>query len=132
MPNIIVKKTFKIKPSGLQVAAEKSFSLHGAAITSDLVKTLNAALAKVPTHGSAKTISFGRGSRNDHYSAAMNHDFQKYNEEDAVCAILDTMETLGWTCCFQYDCALQSNKVTGSSITSRELFVFNKQGPVTQ
>ena len=132
MPYVIVKKTFKVKPSGFQVAAEKSFSLHGAVITPDLVKTLNAALAKVPTRGSAKTISFQRGSSNGHYSAAMNHDYQKYNEEDAVCAILDTMETLGWTFRYQYDSSSHSEKLSGSSITNRELFIFNKQDPVTQ
>jgi len=27
----------------------------------------------------------------------MNRDYQEYNEEDAMCAILDTLETLGWT-----------------------------------
>jgi hypothetical protein len=38
--------------------------------------------------------------KNLHYTAAMNHDFQKNNEEDALVALLDTMEVLGWKFAF--------------------------------
>jgi hypothetical protein len=56
----------------------------------------------------------------------MNHDFQKNNEEDAVVALLDTMQAQGWNFRFQYDAEVASSKGVGSSFTSRELFVFSK------
>jgi hypothetical protein len=125
MPNIILKKTFKIKPGGFQVATEKSFSLHGSAVDPSLVNALNQKLATLKLSSQARPIAF-RPDRSGHYGCQMNHDFQKYHEEDAVCAILDVMEILGWTFRFQYDSESSSNKVSGSSVTSRELFIFSK------
>jgi hypothetical protein len=126
MPHIIIKKTFKMKPSGFQVAIEKNFSLHGAAVTPELVHTLNQGLGIIQCVGSAKPIQFQMSSKNRHYTADMNHDFQKYNEEDAVVALLDTMEVLGWNFRFEYDAELMSAKGGGSSMTKRELYIFSK------
>jgi len=126
MPHIILKKTFKIKPAGFQVAAEKSFSLHGAAVTPQVVNALNQSLNSFKTVGAARPIQFVSDQKNGHYTATMNHDFQKYNEEDAIVAILDCMEILGWTFRFQYDSQSSSNKVSGASFTARELFIFSK------
>mmetsp|Transcript_16766 Transcript_16766/g.27876 ORF Transcript_16766/g.27876 Transcript_16766/m.27876 type:complete len:128 (-) Transcript_16766:181-564(-) len=127
MPHIIVKKTFKIKPSGFQVAAEKSFSIHGSAVNASIVNAINQKLASLRLVGGAKPLVF-QHDQHGHYSAQMNHEYQKYHEEDAVCAILDVMEILGWTFRFQYDSESSSAKVSGSSITSRELFIFSKMG----
>ena len=126
MPHVIIKKTFKIKPSGFQVSAEKNFSLHGAAVTPELVNALNQGLSVVKCVGKAERIQFQVSKFNLHYTAHMNHDFQKYNEEDAVVALLDTMEVLGWNFRFQYDAELSSVKGVGSSVTNRELFLFSK------
>jgi hypothetical protein len=65
-------------------------------------------------------------NKNQHYTADMNHDFQKNNEEDAVVALLDTMQAQEWNFRFQYDAEVASSKGVGSSFTSRELFVFSK------
>mmetsp|Transcript_16765 Transcript_16765/g.27874 ORF Transcript_16765/g.27874 Transcript_16765/m.27874 type:complete len:128 (-) Transcript_16765:161-544(-) len=127
MPHIIVKKTFKIKPSGFQVAAEKSFSIHGSAVNASIVNAINQKLASLRLVGGAKPLVF-QPDRHGHYSTQMNHEYQKYHEEDAICAILDVMEILGWTFRFQYDSESSSAKVSGSSITSRELFIFSKMG----
>lgn len=67
-----------------------------------------------------------RADRLGHYCAEMNHDYQKYHEEDAVACVLDVMEEQGWTFRFQYDTETSSQKITGDSKTSRELFIFNK------
>lgn len=127
MPHVILKKTFKIKPAGFQVAAEKSFTFHGAAVTPLMIQAVNQALANnVLTVQQARPIQFVFDRTHRHYRAVMNHDFQKYNEEDAIVAILDVMEILGWTFRFQYDSESSSNKVSGASITARELFMFSK------
>ncbi len=125
MPHIILKKTFKIKPAGFQVATEKSFSFHGSAVDSSIIAAINQKLTSLRLVNSAKRLQFDL-DRFGHYSCQMNHDFQKYHEEDAICAILDVMEILGWKFRFQYDSESSSAKVSGSSITSRELFIFSK------
>lgn len=125
MPNVILKKTFKVKPSGFQVAAEKSFSFHGSAVTPSLINAINQKLATIQYVGKANRLQF-KPDNAGHYACAMNHDCQKHNEEDAVVAILDVMEILGWTFRFQYDSEAHSTKVSGSSFTSRELFIFQK------
>ena len=125
MPTIILKKTFKIKPAGWQVAHEKSFSFHGSAVNQDLIYGINQKLKSLRYTHSARPVQFVRDNAG-HYYAAMNHDCQKYHEEDAICAILDTMELLGWTFRFQYDSESSSTKVTGASFTSRELFLFHQ------
>ena len=125
MPNIILKKTFKVKPSGFQVAAEKSFSLHGSAVTQQIVNAINQKLSSLRTTSGAGTLQFKLNNMG-HYSVQMNHNFQKFFEEDAVCAILDVMEILGWNFRFQYDSESSSMRVNGSSMTSRELFIFTK------
>lgn len=125
MPNIILKKTFKIKPAGFQVANEKSFSFHGAA-NPDLIHAINQKLSSLRLHGNSRRIAFSLNG-SGHYGCAMNHDFQKYHEEDAICCVLDVMELLGWTFRFQYDSESSSAKASGSSFTSRELFLFHKK-----
>lgn len=126
MVNVILKKTFKIKPSGFQVAAEKSFSFHGT-VTPDLIHAVNQKLGSLKLHGKSSRLVFQLDATG-HYSCQMNHDFQKYHEEDAVCSVLDVMELLGWTFRFQYDSESQSTKVNGASFTSRELYLFHKAG----
>jgi len=75
MPTIILKKTFKIKPSGFKVAAEKSFSLHGTAVTQQVASALNQALAAVRYANGARLVQFSvNGS--GHFYAQMNHDTQ--------------------------------------------------------
>ena len=128
MPNVILKKTFKIKPAGFQVAHEKSFSLHGSAVDASLVNALNQALVgKVRYTHSATKVQFAL-DKAGHYKAEMNHDCQKHHEEDAICAILDTMEILGWSFRFQWDSESSSQRAGGASMTSRELFMFHKGG----
>ena len=126
MPHIILKKTFKNKGSGALGIREKNFSLHGAAVTPELVHALNQGLDVVQCVGSARPIQFQMSIKNRHQTAEMNHDFQKYNEEDAVVALLDTMEILGWNFRFEYDAELMSAKAGGSSVTKRELYIFSK------
>jgi hypothetical protein len=124
MPNIILKKTFKIKPSGFQVKAEKSFSFHGQ-VSADMITAVNQRLGALQLAKSSNRLHFNMDPFR-HYFAEMNHDFQKYHEEDAVVAILDVMEILGWTFKFQYDSSSQSVQMGGSSSTARELFIFTK------
>ena len=33
----------------------------------------------------------------------MNHNYQKYHEEDTIAEIIDVMEAMGWNFKFQYD-----------------------------
>lgn len=121
--NIILKKTFKTKPSGFQVANEKSFSFHGS-VSPEMIRFINSKLTQLRLAGTANPLSFSM-DKTGHYSAYMNHDFQKYHEEDAIVAILDVMEGLGWQFRFQYDTELNSVKLRGESFTKREMFIFS-------
>jgi len=125
MPHIIFKKTFKVKPGGFQVAAEKSFSFHGSAVTPTLIQAINQKLATVQYVATANRLVL-KPDKSGHYGCAMNHDCQKYNEEDCVVAVLDVMEIMGWNFKFEYDSESSSAKMNGSSFTSRELFIFQK------
>lgn len=128
MPTIILKKTFKIKPAGFQVKNEKSFSFHGAAASDpQLIGAVNQALGNIRYSNGANRLSFAV-DQSGHYYAAMNHDCQKYHEEDIICTILDTMEILGWNFKFEWDSELSSARVNGGSLTSRELYMFHRTG----
>ena len=127
MPTIILKKTFKIKPAGFQVAHEKSFSFHGTAVDQTLVYNINQKLASIRYTNGASAVQFAP-DKAGHFYAAMNHNCQKHHEEDVICAILDTMEILGWTFRFQWDSESSSQRMNGASFTSRELFLFHRAG----
>ena len=126
MPNIILKKTFKIKAGS--ISAEKSFSFHGR-ISRDLVERINNRLATFRLVGSSNRVKFSV-DKQGHFFASMNHDCQKYHEEDAVAMILDVMEENGYQFRFQYDVSTSSLKslgaLHGGSTTSKELFVFQR------
>lgn len=124
MPYIILKKTFKLKNGGFQVAAEKAFTLHGR-VDPSIVVRINKVLASIRTVKTAASLQFKLDSAG-HYYAAMNHDYQKHHEEDAIAAILDTMEIMSFSFRFQYDQQLTSDRVTGQSETRRECFIFHK------
>ena len=124
MPNILLKKTFKIKPSGFSIKAEKTFSFHGS-IAPALVSDINAKLGSIQLVRGAKPIQFAINGTTRHYAVDINHDFQKYHEEDALAAIMDVMEEWGYDFKFEYDQELHSEKMNGSSMTKREVFIFH-------
>jgi hypothetical protein len=126
MPTIILKKTFKVKPSGFSFANEKSFSFHGG-IPDNVVQEINRILHScIHVSNGANKPQF-KMDEHGHYSASMNHKSQKYHEEDFVVAIIDVFERFGWTFRFQYDSSMESHKVVGGdSYTSREMFIFQK------
>jgi hypothetical protein len=123
MPHIILKKTFKAKPSGFQIKNEKSFSLHGS-VSSTVLESINSQLRLIKFTQKAHPVAFKMDTFG-HYSLQMNHDIQKYHEEDIIVAIFDIMEILGYTFKFQYDTELDSDKFSGSSYTQREMFIFH-------
>ncbi len=125
MPNILLKKTFKVKPAGFSVKAEKTFTFHGS-ISDDSINQINQRVGMIRLAGGAKRIHFEMDNFG-HFAATLNHDFQKYHEEDAIVAILDIMQEMGYDFKFQYDQEVYSEKMNGSSFTKREVFVFNKQ-----
>ncbi len=118
MPFIILKKTFKTKATGY----EKSFSLHGGWANASLASNLNQALARIKYTNRANKLQFTVNSAG-HFYAVMNHDCQKYHEEDAICVILDVMEVMGWTFQRQWDTSMTSS----GSATSREMFLFQQR-----
>lgn len=122
MPNLILKKTFKVKPAGFQVSNEASLSFHGA-ITPDVIDAINQKLSSLRLFGKAESVVFIL-DKTGHYSCPMNDDFAKYHEEDCIVSVLDVMEVLGWTFRCQYD---SPTKASGSSSTSKEIFLFQKQ-----
>lgn len=121
---IILKKTFKYKPSGFQMSTEKSYSFHGP-VTQDMVAYVNGKLRGLRLITNANTLQF-KMNNTGHFHGTMNHEAQKHHEEDFVVVILAAMEELGYYFRFQYDTESFSQKVTGDSQTSRELFIFHK------
>jgi hypothetical protein len=124
MPTIILKKTFKIKPEGFSFSAEKAFSFHGG-VTKAIIDEVNRVLQCIRVGPGCLVPNF-KIDTHGHYYAKMNHESQKHYEEDFVVAICDVMETMGYTFRFQYDTTIQSDKIVGSSETSREMFIFQK------
>ena len=122
MPSIILKKTFKLKAN--QYNADKTFSFHGR-VGRDLIDSINRRLATFRLTGSANRLHF-KVDKEGHFFAAMNHDCQKYHEEDIVVLILDEMEENGFQFRFQYDVETVSRKPGGGSRTSKELFMFHR------
>ncbi|GFH58349.1 hypothetical protein CTEN210_14825 [Chaetoceros tenuissimus] len=125
MPSLILKKTWKIKPSGFSVKNEKNFSLHGS-FDESLISTLTSSLVNLKLTHNANPLRFILDDAG-HYKADLNHDFQKYHEEDAIVMIMDVLEIYGWKFVHQYDQELSSEKMNGSSYTKRELFLFQKE-----
>lgn len=121
---IILKKTFKYKPSGFQMSTEKTYSFHGP-MTSDMVTYVNEKLQKLRLSNGANMLQF-KMNNVGHFHGSMNHNAQKYHEEDFVCVMLEAMEELGYYFRFQYDAETFSTKMTGDSFTSKELFIFHK------
>jgi hypothetical protein len=131
MPHIILKKTFKMRPTGFQVSNEKSYSFHGGSMNKAIISPINAKLAGLHLLATSSRPQFQWDGARGQYRAPINHDCQKYHEEDIVVAILDVMEQMGWAFRFQYDVEAMSSNIAGGSITSRELFIFSKPlGPV--
>ena len=125
MPTIILKKTFKIKPSGFSYSNEKALSFHGG-VSEAIINEVNRVLQCIRVGSDSLTPNFKMDGYG-HYYAKMNHESQKHHEEDFVVAIFDVMETMGYTFRFQYDTSTQSNKTAMSeALTYREMFVFQK------
>ena len=85
----------------------------------------NHELGKLDLMEGAHRLRFKIQEESQQYVAPMNHNFQKYHEEDAIVVILDVMEEFGWTFRFEYDTEVSSIKGTGDSFTKRELFLFH-------
>ena len=124
MPNIILKKTFKNKPQGYSIKNEKTFSFHGG-ISPEIINLVNRRVGMLRLAPGADRLYFQMDSFG-HYSAKMNHDFQKHHEEDAVVTILDVMEEINYAFKFQYDQEVHSSQAKGASYTRREMFIFSK------
>ena len=124
MPTIILKKTFKIKPSGFSYSNEKALSFHGG-VSEAIINEVNRVMQCIRVDRGSVPPNF-KLDEHGHYYAKMNHESQKHHEEDFVVAIFDVMETMGYTFRFQYDTSISSEKMVGDSVTSREMFVFQK------
>lgn len=122
MPSIILKKTLKLKGD---ITTDKSFTFHGL-VPQAIIREVNRMLSTVLTYTAGSNKPQFHLDAYGHYHAALNHNCQKYHEEDIVVVILDVMEKLGWTFRFQYDEEITSYKFTGTSDTKRELFIFHK------
>ena len=124
MPNIILKKTFKVTSGSY--GTRKQWTFHGT-IGQNQIVFINQKLAQIRSFGSAGTLQF-RLNGEGHYFAVMNDDYQKYNEEDGLVFILDAMEEMGYNFRFQYDAEFFSNKgFGGNSLTKQEIFIFHKR-----
>ena len=95
--NVILKKTWKAKAN--QYQTEKGFSFHGTIKESD-IDFINTRLRLISSCGKTGKLQF-KMDNFGHFSANMNHDMQKYREEDYIVCIFDALETSGWGFKFQ-------------------------------
>lgn len=100
----------------------QSLSFHGQGVSQTMIDTVNRHLSSIRYGASANPLKFTKDSLN-HYAVEMNHDCQKYHEEDALAAVFDALEVLGWGFRFQYASNYQSSN---TSATSRDIFIFAK------
>jgi hypothetical protein len=121
MPTIILKKTCRYTEGMLVNTIERSFSFHGSAVDVSFIATINQKLHNIRYAQGSNMVAFGLDAKH-HYSAGLNHKCQKHNEEDVVVAILDVMETMGWSFKFQYD----TENLSGSAGTANEMFIFQQ------
>lgn len=122
--HIILKKTWKWK--GHNYRNEKSFSFHGASMSGHLASRIQAAWNGIPLRFGVEKLKLQQEKETGTFHAFMDHDFQKYHEEDAVAAVLDTMAAAGWMLRLQYDSEINSSKLSGASFSRREMFIFQK------
>jgi len=61
---------------------------------------INSRLASISNVGKSTTLQFALDGQG-HYAAQMNHDAQKYREEDFLVCMCDCLESLGWNFKFQ-------------------------------
>lgn len=127
MPSIIFKKTFKMRPSGFKVGEAKVFSFHGN-VPKEVIDSVNQNLGLIQLQKDANKAYF-EIDETGHYTTKINHNFQKYHEEDAIVVVLDEMEKHGYTFKFEYDQEIHSVKFSGDSYTKREVFIFHKPVP---
>ena len=123
MPNIVLKKTFKI--TEFSAATGKSLSFHGVipkACVDEINRVISTALTFTKNANTPQFKMDGFG----HFFADMNHTCQKHHEEDVIAVILDVLEKMGWTFRFHYASQSSSNRIAGGSVTVRELFIFQK------
>lgn len=110
----------------MSAATEKKFSFHGASMTRQLAVLVQNAWNEIKLVKDTKPLQL-RQNESATWYADMDHNFQKYHEEDAVAAVMDAMAMAGWKFRFQYDSELNSSKLAGSSSFSRrEMFVFEQ------
>jgi len=117
--SVIFKKTFKQKGMG---NVSQALSFHGQGVDKAMIDTINRHLGAIRYCATANPLKFTKDDKS-HYVVEMNHDCQKYHEEDALAAIFDAMEVLGWGFRFQYASQYQTS---ASSHTFRDIFIFAK------
>lgn len=124
MPNVILKKTFKVKRVDFFYVSKKmSFSLHGV-FSPAIVDEINRILATAMVYARGSNTPQFQLDDTGRYFAEMNHFCQKHHQEDLLVAILDGMENMGFVLSKQHDSAPISARINGSKKESRELFMF--------
>ena len=95
-------------------------------MTEELARMIQVEWDVIRRHRLAGRLCIHRNMETGTFFADMDHNFQKYHEEDAVAAVMDVMALAGWKFLYQYDSEVNSNKLSGASFSRREMFVFQK------
>ena len=122
---IILKKTWAAKSNTF--ANEKTLTLHGRAVSEELVNEINEELADLVYTNGANEAQFAVWAPTGHYRIRLNHQCQEYHEEDIIASILGVMKYKGWTFRFQYDTEFHSSQAFSDKHTRREMFIFEKE-----
>jgi len=115
MPQNIILKKLAAK-NGL-----KSYGLYGKALSPEIVAPINLKLAELQLTNGANRVQFRLDQC--HYHAELNTKFQEHHEMEAVLAIKDMFEELGWLFTIHYP-SQDASKLLGEE---SELFVFHNK-----
>eukprot|EP01128_Nolandella_sp_AFSM9_P012300 TRINITY_DN913_c0_g1_i1.p1 TRINITY_DN913_c0_g1~~TRINITY_DN913_c0_g1_i1.p1 ORF type:complete len:141 (-),score=31.04 TRINITY_DN913_c0_g1_i1:141-563(-) len=125
--HVFLKKEFKMKNGS--VANKKSLTLTAHHNIKNIVAAVNGEIAQYQLKGKpVKGLQFN--AFGSHYILEMNHDIQKFLEEDIILCCMDRLSTSGYRFLCQVDSSINSQRMTGASITQREVWTYINLPPL--
>eukprot|EP01130_Rhizamoeba_saxonica_P000119 TRINITY_DN10136_c0_g1_i1.p1 TRINITY_DN10136_c0_g1~~TRINITY_DN10136_c0_g1_i1.p1 ORF type:complete len:125 (-),score=13.41 TRINITY_DN10136_c0_g1_i1:28-402(-) len=122
MSHVFLKKEFKTT-SG-KVSNKKFLTIVTRMDVGAIVNTINDHLGQMTVKNKPMDRFFAMEGNN--FSLCMNHDIQKFLEEDIILLVFDIFQDNGLGFVFQYDSQSMSQRAMSASITSKEIFIFRR------
>eukprot|EP01130_Rhizamoeba_saxonica_P007845 TRINITY_DN3172_c0_g1_i1.p1 TRINITY_DN3172_c0_g1~~TRINITY_DN3172_c0_g1_i1.p1 ORF type:complete len:115 (-),score=16.40 TRINITY_DN3172_c0_g1_i1:55-399(-) len=109
-----------------KTSTTKALTFITAVDISAIIDTINEILPQYAYDGKTLGTYFLFDEETEKFSLHMDHDIQKYLEEDIIVLVFDIMYDHGYVHCFEFDQVINSMRALSASVTSKEVFVFTK------